>query len=63
MSYKIQVWRNPPEEFTPTIDDIVSDEKLGEYLRILIGNIEAKTSEPLVQRIEVQKLKDVHEND
>src|SRR3990172_6469856 len=53
--YKLKVWRNPADKFTPTInEDDISETKLIAYLNILSTNIKAHASEPLVHRIEIQ---------
>lgn len=57
MNYNIKVWRNQPDMFTPTIDEDVTDSKLVEWLGIMIANIQAETTDPLVQRIEISKNK------
>ena len=56
MNYHIKCWRNPKENFEPTIDEDCSDKKLVDWLNILIENLQAKTSEPLVQAIEVVRI-------
>ena len=59
MSYNLKVWRNPPGKFKPTVDENVTVSKLVEWLMILVTNIQAKSAEPLVQRVEISKVKRV----
>lgn len=56
-NYNLKVWRNPPDRFSPTVDENVTGTKLIEWLMILVANIQAKTTEPLVQRVEITRIK------
>ena len=54
MSYHIKCWRNTDEKFEPTINEYVDEPKLVEYLNIMIANIQAEISDPLIHRVEIK---------
>jgi hypothetical protein len=56
LRYNLKVWRNPPDKFKPTVNKNISDSKLIEWLSILIANIQAHTTDPLVHRIEIRRI-------
>lgn len=56
LSYNIKVWRNPPEKFTPTVSANVTVSELVDWLTVMVANIKAETTDPLIHRIEINKI-------